>query len=199
MPEETGCGEARGTPFHRFLDEIDDALQLAIVGLCAFVAALVAHGLEADGGVAAHTDDVERRLQGLDAVEVFAERGPIPGQAIHDRVRGDVLNGFHQLGEVAAVVRAAGREGDAAVADQRRRDTVVGAWPHLGIPADLGVQVRVQVHESGGDDLAGGVDRTSGFDALEVADAADAPVVHGNVGAPCLGAAAVDDGPTGYD
>lgn len=40
------------------------------------------------------------------------------------------------------------REGDAAVADQRLRDAMPGRRPQQRIPADLGIQVRVQIDES---------------------------------------------------
>ena len=58
-----------------------------------------------------------------------------------------------------------------------------------GIPGDLGVQVRVDVHESGCHDLAGGVDLAPAF-AVSLAHGDDAVALHGDVAvaAGCAGA-----------
>ena len=50
----------------------------------------------------------------------------------------------------------------------------------MGIPGDLGVQVRVDVHESGRDDLAGGVDLSPAF-AAHVPHGDDPVALHGDV------------------
>ena len=197
VAEEAGGGEAGRAALHGLLDQLDDALQLALIRLHALVAALVAHRLEANGRVAAHADHVQRRIQRLHAVQIFAEGGPVPRQAVHDGIGGDVLHRLHELGEVAPVVLAARREGDAAVADQRRRDAVVGAGPHLRIPADLGIEVRVQIDEAGRDQAVRGIDGLRRLGVAKVADAADAAAVDGDVGTACFAAGTVDDGAAG--
>ena len=199
VAEKAGGGEAHRAALHGFLHQIDDVREFLVVRLHAFVAAFVAHRLEADGGVADEADHVQRWPQRLHAVQILAEGRPVPGQAVHDGVRGDVLHRLHQLGQIAPVALGAGREGDAAVADQRCGHAVVGTRPHLRLPADLRVQVGVQIDEARRHQLASGVDGGAGLFAGQIADAADAAAIDGDVGAFGVRAGTVDDGAAGDD
>ena len=66
---------------------------------------------------------------------------------MQDCILGNVLHRFHHAGEELPVRLLAGRERDAAVAEQRRRDAVPGHRRDLRIPANLRVQMRVQIDE----------------------------------------------------
>ncbi|MEZ5225494.1 MAG: hypothetical protein R2710_02170 [Acidimicrobiales bacterium] len=69
------------------------------------------------------------------------------------------------------------------------------------VPEDLGVVVRVDVDEAGGDDASGGVDPVRLVDAGRQVgtDLDDATVLDGDVGPEPRASRAVDDGPTVND
>ena len=68
VAQEPRGGEANRAAFDRFLHQIYDSGQFPLIRLHAFVATLVAHGLEADGGVADQADHVQGRTQRLHRV-----------------------------------------------------------------------------------------------------------------------------------
>ena len=70
---------------------------------------------------------------------------------------------------------------------------MIGARLHLGIPADLRIQMGVEIDESGSDDFAGGIDHLRRFDPGEIAKARDAIAVDRHVCPSGLRASAVDD------
>ena len=88
--------------------------------------------------------------------------------------------------------RLAGREGHAAVAEQCGRDPVPTDRRQQRIPADLGIEVRMQVDEAWGHEFAGRIDlfRAPGTD---FADGGDHVPVDGDVGSRWFAA-----GPVGY-
>ena len=101
----------------------------------------LAHHVEARGAVANQAADVDHRAEAFDGIEVAAVGLPVPRQAGQDGVPRDVLHGLHHAGEELAVLLAARRKGNAAVAEQGGGDAVPGDRGHVRIPADLGVEV----------------------------------------------------------
>ena len=97
---------------------------------------------------------------------------PIPGQAGQDRVAGNVLDRFHHPREDIPAFRPDRRKGHAAVANQRRGHAVPGDRFQLRIPADLCVQVGVQVDKARRYHRAPGVDLAAAF-LLDLADGND--------------------------
>ena len=79
---------------------------------------------DAHRAVPDHAADVDALGRGGRAAEVLAVGLPVPGEAVEDRVGGDVLDALHQLGQQLAVARAHGGERDAAVADDDAGDAV---------------------------------------------------------------------------
>ena len=154
--------------------------------------AAFAHHEVAQRPVSDHARDVDAGAEAFDGVQVAAVVHPVPGQARQDRLARDVLDGLHHAGEKLAVLGSAGREGDAAVADQRRRDAVAGDRGDVRIPADLRIEVRMQVDEAGRDGQALSVDFASALGA-HLADGRYRTVVDGNVARYGLAAKAVDD------
>ena len=189
---ETQCAGADG-----FVDQFGH-LGHVVVGRRGLVQAALAHGVDAHRAVADHAADVDALVHPVDGFEVLAVGLPVPGQSGVDGFLRDVLHGLHHLRQVAAVLGLAGREGDAAVADDHGGDAVVAGRRGDGIPGDLGVQVRVDVHEPGRDDLAGGVDLAPALPA-DLADGDDAIALHGDIApvAGCTGA--VDQGAVSDD
>ena len=184
-------GEAEGALRHRPPGQRGDLLDLFRRGR--FLDGALAHHVEAGCAVAHQAADVDHRPQPFDGVQIAAVGLPVPRQAGEDGVLRNVLDGLHHAGQKLAIRFAAGREGHAAVAEQRGGDAVPGDGRHVRIPADLGVQVGVQVDEAGGDRMAAGVDF---FDALGgyVAHGNDGVAVDGDIRGERFGAGAVHDG-----
>ena len=105
-------------------------------------------------------------------------------------VLGDVLDGFHHAGEELSVGRFAGCEGNAAVAEQRRGHAVPGDGRYLRVPADLRIEMRVQVDEAGGDVQTARVYFLLAFGGY-LADLDDGVAVDGDIRAEGFGAGAV--------
>ena len=146
-----------GQPVRR---EADGAFRDRLAGECGDLANLVlggrffhgplAHDVEADRAVSDESGDVDRRAELFEGVQVAPVGLPVPRQAVKDRVLRNVLDRFHHAGEELPVGRLAGREGHSTVAEQRRGDAMPGNRRDLRVPADLGVEMRVQVDEAGG-------------------------------------------------
>ena len=148
--------EAHRTAVDRLADQ-SRHLALLVLG-CVLFDTTLAHHEVAQRAVADHARDIDAGTEAFDGVQVAAVVHPVPGQAREDRLARDVLDGLHHAGQEFAVLGATGREGDAAVADQRRRDTVAGDRSDVWIPADLRVEVGMQIDEAGGDGHPFGVD-----------------------------------------
>src|ERR1019366_4051026 len=86
-------------------------------------------------------------------------------------------------------------EADAAVAGDDGGATVPAARGQDLVPGGLAVVVGVAVHPTGGDQEAAGIPRAGSRLTGEGSDAADAPVVHRNIGGACPRSGSVDDRP----
>ena len=149
-------GEAQGALGHGRARQGGDLADFVLGGL--FLDGALAHHVEARRAVPHEAADVDHRLQAFDGVQIAAVGFPIPGQAGEDGVLRNVLDGFHHAGEELPVLRPARGEGDAAVAEQGGGDAMPGHRRHVRIPADLGIEMGVQIDEAGRDGMAGGVD-----------------------------------------
>ena len=152
----------------------------------------LAHDEVAQRAVTDHARDIDAGAEPFDGVQVAAVVHPVPRQAREDRLARDVLDGLHHAGEEFAVLGSAGREGDAAVADQGGRDTVTRDRRDMRIPADLRVEVRMQVDEAGRDGHPFGVDFAPAL-GVHLADGGYRTAIYGDVGGRGLPAQAVDD------
>ena len=97
--------------------------------------------------------------------------------------RRDVLDRLHHLGEVLAVLGAHRRERHAAVAHHHRRHAVPARRREQRVPADLRVEMGVQVDEARRDQPVGRVDLASAA-AVDLADRDDAVAADPDVGRP---------------
>ena len=185
-------GEADRAFLDGVADQFGDLADLVFRRLA--VDGAFAHDVEARGAVADEADDVDGGIQLLDGVEVFAIGDPVPGQAVQDRVLRNVLDGLHHAGQEVAVGGLAGREGDAAVAEQGGGHAMPGDWREQRIPAGLGVEVGVQVHETGRDGVALRVDFLAA-PAGDLTDSGDRVAVDGDIAMGRLVAEPVDDEP----
>ena len=163
-------GEADGAAVHGLRHHVRHLRPL--FRRCLFFHGAFAHDVEAHRAVADHASHVERRIQALDGVQVAAVVFPVPRQAVEDGVLGNVLHGLHHGRQQFHVGRLAGREGDAAVAEQGGGHAVPAHRRHLRVPADLRVQVRVQIDEAGRDGQPLGVDLALAL-AVDLADSRD--------------------------
>ena len=153
------------------------------------------HGRQADRAVPDHSTHVQTLGEPIQLVQVVAVGLPVPGQALQDARRRDVLDGLHHLGQGLAAPRCDRSERDAAVAEHHGGDTVPAGGAADRVPGQLGVQVGVDVDEAGGHDQPIGVDLAP-CRALGAPDLDYAVTVDDHVGGPGRSAGAVDDGPT---
>src|SRR5262249_49398649 len=148
------------------------------------VQAFPTHRPVAHGTMAHQTADVHAFWYGVQSLQIFAIGLPLPRHPGNDGVRWDVLDRFHQVCHVLAVLRAAGCERASTVAHHHRSDAMPAGRRCDRVPENLRVQVGVDVDESWGDDVSLGVD-----DALGARGngpyLGDAITLHRNVGAIC--------------
>ena len=170
--------ESNGTSVDRPGHDIRHLAQFVRCGL--FLDSPLAHHIETHRAVADQARDVDAGLDLLDRIEVAAVVLPAPGQAGQDGVARDVLDRLHHAGQQFAVGRAAGRKGHAAVAQQRGGHPVPTDGRAVRVPADLGVEVRVDVDEAGRDRHALGIDLAMTL-VGDLADCGDHPTVDANV------------------
>ena len=128
----------------------------------------------------------------VEACQPVAERRPLPVEAGAQRVERHALDPGQHPGEVVLLVGRCGRQREAAVAAEHRRDAVLHRRARGRIPEQLRVVVRVQVDEARVRRLPLRVD---GFRRLlvDVADRDDPPVAHAHVAMSGGCAGAVDD------
>jgi hypothetical protein len=158
------------------------------------VEAALAHRPVADRAVADHAADVDALREAVELGEVLAVRLPVPREAVEDAGGGDVLDRLHHLGEVLAVLGLARREGDAAVAEHDRRDTVPARRRRHRVPADLGVEVGVDVDEPRAHDATFCLDRLAAV-AVDIAHGRDPVARHRHVAPERRSPGAVDHRP----
>src|SRR4051812_5046199 len=116
---------------------------------------------------------VDRRALALEQVQVLRHRLEVPADSLAQHFE---RHAFH-LGQVAhyelAVAAAAGRDGEAAIADHRGGHPELGRGRYARIPGDLGVVMRVAVYDPRHQRETAGVE--GGFGpALDLAHGSDA-------------------------
>ena len=194
-------GAARGEPERtgadRLVDEVAHRRDVVVgrdlvAGRGLRRQAALAHHVVAQRAVADHPAVVDALREPVDRAEVLAVGGPVPREAVEDRVAGDVLHRLHELGEVLAFVRCARRERHTAVPEHHARHAVPAAARAERIPGDLRVEVRVDVDEPRRHDLALGIELARAA-ILDRADGGDAVAVDRDVADPAGRARAVDD------
>ena len=178
VTEEARCGESDRTRSDRLGHHIGQLVLLLLRRLL-FDRAL-AHHVEADGAVSHHTRHVDRRAQRLERVEVAAVVLPAPWKTVQDRVLGDVLDRLHHPGEQLPVAGLTGSEGHSAVSEQRRGHAVPGDGSQQRIPADLCIEVRVDIDEAGSNRVPRSIDLFPPGGA-DLSDRGDGVAIDGNV------------------
>jgi hypothetical protein len=148
----------------------------------------------ADRAVADHATDVHALREAVELGEVLAVRLPLPREPVEDAGGRDVLDRLHELGEVLTVLGLAGRERHAAVAEHDGRDAVPARRRRDRVPADLGVEMGVDVDEPRAHDPPLGVDRLPAA-AIEVAHGGDPVAGDRHVAPERRTPGAVDHGP----
>ena len=161
VQEGAARGEPERTGLHRLVEQIAHHSQ--VVGSRGrLVEAALTHGVLAQRTVAHHATHVHALRHAPHAGEIFAVGDPVPRQAAHDGIARNVFDAFHQLGQVLAIFGLTGRKGDAAVAHHHAGDAVVTTTRTDRVPGKLGVEVGMDVDETGRHQLALGVDVDSG-------------------------------------
>ena len=185
--------EARCASVYRLPHHLDHAAQLVGCGL--LFDGPLAHHIEAHRAVADQAGNVDAGLDFFDRIQVTAVVLPAPGQAGQDGVARNVLDGLHHAGQQFAVTRLAGRERHAAVAQQRGGHAVPADRCAVGVPADLRVEMGVDVDEAGRHGRALRVDLAVS-PAVDLAHRGDDAVFDAQIAGAAFTAAAVNDGST---
>ena len=69
--------------------------------------------------------DIDIEFTLFECIELIGEGFPIPGQTIDHHHLWNIFNTLHQLDQHVALMRAARRKADTAIAHQNGRDTMV--------------------------------------------------------------------------
>ena len=159
---------------------------------------LGSHDEEPDRGVPHVAAEVEGDTAALDGVEVLGKGLElVPGHPGHQGVEAHVLHVLEGADDDLDAVGPGGGDGEAAVAGHHRGHPVERGRAEVGVPEHLGVVVGVDVDESRGHHLTGGVQ--FGRPRQPVADGRDAAVADGDIGPPAGHSAPVDQRPAPYD
>ncbi len=191
--------KAHGPSGHRLGHDLAHTCQFVRGGDGIFGHRALAHHVIAHGAVADHTDHVESRVQALHRIEVLRESLPIPRKTTENRLTRNVFHAFHEFGEIAARLGGHRGESDTAVTHENRGHAVPRRRSHERIPSDLRVEMSVQVDESRGHHMTGGVDLTCGLDPRQIADRRDAITVDRHISEHCFGTDSIDDRSTAND
>jgi hypothetical protein len=176
--------EKPNAPAHRGVHVLRHAIELVVGGDEVRLARRIAGHVEPHRDVADVATRVDALRQPVDGVQVVAVGLPVPGKTFEDAGGGDVLHGLHRGGEHLGLSRADRGEGHAAVAHHDRGDAVPARRRHRRIPADLRVEVRVQVDEPGRHQATSGVDHRSCAAGIDLADHGDPVAVDRDIGEP---------------
>ena len=187
---ETVGRKADRAPVDRFGHNRRHLTTLGVGGL--LLDRALTHDVKAHRAVADQAGDIDAGADALDRVEIAAVAFPVPGQTAEDRLTGDVLDRFHHAGEQLLVAGPTGREGHAAIAQQRSGHAMPADRRAARIPADLGIEMGMDVDEARRHMQAVGVDFAPGA-AADLADFGDQATVDGHVAGKGLAAAAVNN------
>ena len=173
-----GRREAHRTGLNGFLREGAHAGKL--VGGRLIRERALAHDVGAQRRVPNVARVVDTLRQRVDGVEELGEGLPGPLDARLHRLRRDVLGPFKVAEDEAGVGLRTRRQGETAVAHHDAGDAVVARARTERVPENLGIHVRVAVHEAGRHDVAFRVElpRRALPDA---SDADDATVLDGDI------------------
>ena len=154
------AGEADGTAGHRLGD--DGLHPIELVGRGGALVGLLAHHVQARGGVPHVAAVVEGGAAATDRLEVLRERLElVPRHAHRQGVEAHVLHVLEGAGEDPDALGPDRRDGEAAVARHHGGDAVERRRREVGVPEHLGVVVRVDVDEARRDDVARRVELAS--------------------------------------
>ncbi len=115
------------------------------------------HHIHAQGVVRHLHQIVQAARRDRQRIHVLRKALPVPADAFVQRSARDVLHTLHQLDQVILMPRALGGKAHAAVAHDQGGHTVVDAGGKALVPSHLPVVVGVDVHKTGGDPQARGV------------------------------------------
>ena len=174
-------GEADGAGVHALQHEIPHLRDL-VVRRRAF-GGCIAHHVRADRRMADECRHVEGGSPALEHVEVLRHGLEIPAYSGAQHFQRHTLDLGEVLHHPVTVARAARRDGEAAVADDRGGDAERGRRRGPGVPRELCVVVGMVVDDPGHEREAVGVHRLA-RGAENPADLDDRAVLHRDAGAP---------------
>ncbi len=162
------------------------------------VDAALAHDIDAQRMMRDLRRDIDRPRHAGQRVEIIREALPFPVQSFGQGRAGDVLDGFHQVDQLGAVLLAHRREADAAIAEQDRRDAMPGGGGQHRVPGRLAVVMGVDIDPAGGDQQPVGLDDP--FRRTGLAANRDDPVaLDRDIAGKARRASAVENGPAAND
>ena len=185
------AGKADRASLHRFAHDCLHLCDLDCRG--GALGRIVSHHIGAHAAVADVGGDVDRTALAPKLRQVLGKGLELPRDAPAQHVQRHALD----LGQVAhrdvAVLRLARRDGEAAIADHRRRHAQRRRGPHTRIPGDLGVEVGVAVDDARHQAQAVGLDHLACRCAQVGPDLSDAAISDGDILDRRRAAGAVED------
>ena len=150
-------GEADGPGLHGAAQQVGHCGYLGIAG--GTFGGLGAHDEGAQRGVAGKAGDVGADTVLFQHVEILRKALELPADTGTQRIERHAFD----MGEVAhreiAILRLAGGDGEAAIAEHGRRDAECRRGIDERVPGDLGIVVGVAVDDAGREGEASGLDR----------------------------------------
>ena len=149
--------EAEGPGPQPFRGEFGHAPSVLLGGGLAVGAAL-AHHIDPQGSVRHLSRDIGIVGTCGNGIEEIREAVPVPRQSFAQHDFGNVLHALHQVDQHVVLILVAGREADAAIAEQHGRGAGPRGRRQPVAPGHLCIVMRVNVDEARRDELAACVD-----------------------------------------
>src|SRR5262249_52630117 len=152
----------------------------------------LAHHIHTHGGVRQERAKIDVALFAVERSGVLGKCLPLPMQSLVHDWAWNVLHAFHELDQLLAIRRPAGRKADAAVAHHCGGDTMPRGRRQVAVPDGLAVVVGVNIDKTGGDNAPPGFDLFQAV-SLEASNSGNAPAADGNVTLPAGGPGSVNN------
>ena len=136
--------------------------------------------------------NVDSAWQFFECIEIFGKGFPLPVDPFSEGSAGNILHPFHQLDQPFVLVAAGRGETDAAIAHDHRGDAMPRGGSHFLVPRRLAIVMGVNVYETGGNDLASGIDHLFRA-AFDLADLGYETVLHRDIAREAFCPRSVDD------
>ena len=117
------------------------------------------HHIGANGSMRHLRNDIARERLRVERIQILSKRLSLPGDALAERIAGNVLDPFHELNQEVVLIRLHRCEPNPAVAYDHGGHAIQRRGWGMGIPAGLTIVVAVDVDPARRDQQARSVER----------------------------------------